>query len=84
MNVGDSAALETIDSAIGRNRRIVPTNVSQMQILMHDFSTSAAALYGYYIIPLVNVMPFGTKARAFNNPINFLLLDPCWHVSVSG
>lgn len=28
MNLGDAAAAETIDSAIGRNRRIVPTNVS--------------------------------------------------------
>jgi hypothetical protein len=44
MNVGDSAILETIDSAIGRNRRIIPTNVSHTQIFLHAFIMSTVAL----------------------------------------
>jgi hypothetical protein len=35
MNMGDSA-LETMDSNIGRNRRIVPTNVRQLGLYMDN------------------------------------------------
>lgn len=37
MNVGDASVLETIDSAIGRNRRIIPTNVSPAETFLHFY-----------------------------------------------